>query len=98
MEIDLDKLEVVNNTEAKRFEINLGDDVAFVEYMIAGKNIIFPHTEVPEKYEGQGIARKIISVALEYAKNEGYKIQALCPVVAGYIAKNPEYQAITWGY
>ena len=98
MEIDVDKLEVVNNEEAKRFEVDLGDGIAMVEYMIAGKNMIFPHTEVPEKYEGQGIARKMVSVALEYAKNEGYKIQATCPIVSAYIAKHPEYHPITWGY
>jgi uncharacterized protein len=98
MEIDLDQLEVKNNTEAKRFEIQLGDQLAMAEYMIAGKNIIFSHTEVPPEYEGQGVANKLAKVALDYARDEGYRVQALCPFIALYVRKHEEYQSITWGY
>ena len=87
------------NLEASRFEIALDDDaVAILEYKIAGRNIIFTHTEVPVGFEGQGIAGKLAHVAMEYARSEGYKVQALCPFVAAYVRRHPEYHAITWGY
>jgi uncharacterized protein len=91
--------EVVHNPEAKRFEIALGDNkLGMVEYMRAGGNIIFTHTEVPEEFEGQGIANQLAFVALEYAKTEGFKVQAVCPFIALYVKKHKEYQSITWGY
>ena len=98
MTIDPNQLEVKNNPEAKRFEIVLDDKIALVEYMIAGKNMIFTHTEVPPEFEGMGVANKMAQVALDYAVSEGYKIQAVCPFISLYVQKHPEYQPITWGY
>lgn len=99
MDIDPKNLEVVNNEDEKRFEIKLdGGEYAFAEYMKAGKNIIFNHTEVPEAYEGQGIASKLARHALDYARDNGYKVQALCPFIHGYVQRHPEYHDITWGF
>lgn len=98
MSTELNDIEVHNNPEEKRFEVALGDKIAMVEYMIAGQNIVFTHTEVPPEFEGKGIASKMARVALEYAKTEGYKVQALCPYIAAYVQRHPEYQSITWGY
>jgi predicted GNAT family acetyltransferase len=97
MATDFENLEVVNNTEAKRFEIQLGDDIARIEYQITGHTITFTHTEVPPAFEGQGIAGKIAKVALEYAKESGYKILPLCPYVKAYIQRHPEYKSISYG-
>lgn len=91
-------MDIINNKGAMRFEADLGGKLAIIEYMLAGKNIVFTHTEVPPEFEGQGIANQLAYAALEYAQQEGYKIQALCPFVAAYIRKHPEYQPITWGY
>lgn len=89
---------VQHNPEEHRFEVSVGDDIAMVEYQRAGQNIIFTHTEVPPAFEGQGIASKMAYEALEYAKNEGLKVQALCPFVNKYVSEHPEYHSITWGY
>jgi predicted GNAT family acetyltransferase len=93
-----DEFVVVHNPDAKRFEVVLGDDVAMLEYMIAGKNIVYTHTEVPPVFEGRGIANKLAHFAMEYAKAEGLKVQAVCPFVVMYVRKHPEYHGITWGY
>jgi len=98
MTIDPNQLEVKHNPEEKRFEVVLEDKMAMVEYMMGGNNIVFTHTEVPPEFEGMGIANKMAHVALQYAKTEGYKIQALCPFIAAYVRKHPEYHSITWGY
>jgi hypothetical protein len=96
--MDTNTLEVKHNPEAKRFEIQLGDEFAMVEYMIAGNNMIFTHTEVPPAFEGQGIANRIVKFALDYAVNAGHKIHPLCPIVKLYVDRHPEYQAHSWGY
>ena len=97
MAIDFDKLEVVNNKQAKRFEVKLEDDVAVVEYQLTGSIITFTHTEVPPAYEGHGIAGKIAKVALEYAKDHNLKVLPLCPYIKAYILRHPEYKSITYG-
>jgi predicted GNAT family acetyltransferase len=95
---DPSQLEVHQNPEARRFEIELGDDTAFVDYIIEGQNIIFTHAEVPEAYEGQGIGSRLARYVLEYARTEGYRVQARCPFIAAYVERHPEYQSMTRGY
>ena len=89
---------VKHNPDENRFEVVVGDDIARIDYNRAGQNIIFTHTEVPVAFEGQGIASKMAYVAMEFAKNEGLKVQALCPFINKYVSEHPEYHSITWGY
>jgi predicted GNAT family acetyltransferase len=87
-------VEVINNTEAKRFEVTLGEDVAFAEYQLVDHGIILPHTVVPEAFEGRGVASALAKVALGYAREHGLKVIPLCPFMAGYISKHPEWHDI----
>ena len=98
MSIDPNQLEIKNNSDESRFEIVIDGKLAMVEYMIAGKNIIFTHTEVPREFEGQGVGNRMAKFVLDYAHEHGYKVQALCPFIAAYVQRHPEYQANTWGY
>ncbi|MDX9996537.1 MAG: GNAT family N-acetyltransferase [Phenylobacterium sp.] len=86
-----DELDVVNNAEAGRFEVQLGEDVAFAEYRRLASGIMFPHTEVPPAFEGKGVGSKIVRTALEWARTEGQKVMPTCPFVAGWIRKHPDY-------
>ncbi|NJR12873.1 N-acetyltransferase [bacterium] len=96
MTLNLDDLPVINNEEEKRFELHLGRQVAFVEYMIAGNNIIFTHTEVPPEFEGQGVGNKLAKYVLDDAVAHGYKIQPLCPFIGAYVRRHPDYQPHVW--
>jgi predicted GNAT family acetyltransferase len=78
--------------------VALDGHLAMVEYMEAGNNIIFNHTEVPPEFEGRGIASQIAQTALDWARDNERRVQALCPFIKGYVDKHPEYQSITWGY
>lgn len=96
MSIDLDEIEVINNEDYRRFEARLGDYFALIDYVRAGSNIVFTHTEVPQLFKGQGVASKMARTALEYAKAHELKVVPLCPFVAGYIRQHPEYQSLVW--
>ncbi len=88
-----------NNTEESRFEIHLDDgSIALVDYQIAGKNIIYTHTEVPPAHEGKGLGGQLAAYAMQYARDNGYKVQALCPFIHRYVRNHPEYHGITWGF
>ena len=92
--VDLDKLVVTNNEERKRYEIDLGGAYAYVEYILAKNLIVLSHTEVPPAFEGQGVANKVIRAALEDARDRGLPVNPLCPFVAAFIARHPEYLEI----
>lgn len=98
MDIDVDALEVVNDEKAKRYEVRVGDKVAFAQYSLAGSNIVFTHTEVPPEFEGMGIGSKLARYALDDAVERGLKIQPLCPFINSYVRRHPEYHPHAWGY
>jgi hypothetical protein len=95
VEVNANELNVNHNSAAHRFEIDLGDSTALTEYRRSDNLITFFHTEVPEAYEGQGIASKLARTALEYAKSQGLTVNPLCPFVKAYVMKHPEYKEIS---
>ena len=84
-------LEVVNNSEGGRFEVRLGEEVAFVEYRLLASGILFPHTEVPPAFEGRGVGSALVKAAMAFARERGEKVIPVCPFVSGYIVKHPEF-------
>lgn len=85
---------LTDNTEAKRFELSVDGSVAYVEYILMGKKIIFTHTEVPVKLEGKGIGSKVVLLALENIEARGLKLIPLCPFTAAYIKRHPEWERV----
>lgn len=59
------KHELIDNAAEKRYEFDLGGDLAMIEYIKAQGFIVLTHTEVPEKYEGQGIGSELTRAVLE---------------------------------
>jgi predicted GNAT family acetyltransferase len=85
---------VVHLLNDNRFEVDLGQEKAILIYMIKAELFILLHTEVPPVFEGQGIAGKMARAALEYARNEGFKVRSYCSYTTGYIERHPEFQDI----
>ena len=93
MAVNPDDLNVVNNPDKKRFEVEIDGKLALVEYIHAGTNIVFTHTEVPEEFEGMGVGAKMAKVALSFAQENNLKVQPLCPFIKSYILRHKdEYQ------
>ncbi len=97
MQIDLDSIEVVNNKEKKRFEVHIGEHMAIMDYVPAGNTIVFTHTEVPVALEGNGIGSKMAREALAYAAELELKVLPVCPYVAAFIGRHPEYRQQVFG-
>lgn len=85
-----DDLVVVMNTATHRFEVTLGDEVAFAEYRLEPDSIVFPHTVVPEAFGGMGVGGKLVQAGLAYAREHKLWVKPTCPFFHAYIAKRPE--------
>ena len=88
---DVTRLNVVKNDALRRFEIHLGDDLAFLRYAEEPGVIRLIHTEVPEQLSGRGIAGRLASFALDDARARGLRVVPSCPYVRAYIDRHPEY-------
>ena len=87
----MSELQAINNVEAGRFEIRLGDEVAFTEYRHTERGILFPHTLVPVSMEGHGIGGKLARAALDWARSQGQQVLPVCTFMAGFITRHAEY-------
>ena len=74
-----------------RFEIERNGHVAYLEYNLTGKVLQLIHSEVPEALRGHGLASELAQSALEWARQNGVKVDVICPSVAAYLEKHPEY-------
>ncbi|MFN2195756.1 MAG: GNAT family N-acetyltransferase [Anaerolineales bacterium] len=83
---------IVDNQETSQIEMQVDGLLAKIVYRRVGNVIYFIHTEVPPELEGQGIASQMARFALDSAKRQGDKVVPLCPFVAAYIKRHPEYQ------
>lgn len=86
---------LINNENAKQYELEAEGLKARIEYIIAKDNVIYlTHTEVPKPLEGKGVGSSIVKLTLEDIKSNGLQLMPLCPFVAAYIKRHPEWNEI----
>jgi uncharacterized protein len=90
MDSSHERVTVVDNAAESRYEVWVGDQMAFLTYKRGHDHINLMHTEVPEALEGQGIASALARAALSDARAHGLKVIPNCPFVAAYIRRHPE--------
>jgi len=86
---------VVNSTDRRRFEVLEGDQLAYLEYELFKDKVVFKHTEVPLGLEGRGLGGALARNALDWARTEGLRVIPVCPFVAAWIARHPDYAELT---
>lgn len=74
-----------------RFELERDGNVAYLEYALVGPVLELIHTEIPKSMGGKGVASTLVQSALDWAREHKVKIDVVCPFVAGYLKKHPEY-------
>jgi uncharacterized protein len=78
-----------------RFELEESGETAYLEFDLDSAGwITLLHTEVPEPLRGRGIAGTLAKTGLEYARDNNLKVYVVCPLVANYISKHPEFQGL----
>jgi len=55
---------------------------------------VFYHTEIDEAFGGRGLGTVLIAEALAVTRGEGLRVVAVCPMVAGFLKKHPEFDDI----
>lgn len=87
--------ELTDNAEKKQYEFHVEGYVPKIEYMKNKRGDIYlTHTEVPKELEGRGIGGQLVAKALADIDRQGLKLVPVCPFVAGYIHKHPEWMRI----
>ena len=83
---------VTDNPAERRFEITLDDTLlGHARYVDKGGRRIFVHTEIDPAFGGHGYASTLVRAALDDARAHETPIVPLCPYVAEWIERHPDY-------
>ena len=84
---------VRNNPEQHRYEAVIEGDVAgFAAYSLDEGRITFTHTEVDDRFEGQGVGSTLARSALDDVRADGSRaVQPQCAFIKAWIDKHPDY-------
>ena len=73
-----------------------GEQVAEMEIAVRDGNLTVFHTEVAEKLKGQGVASKLLTTMVAYARQKKLKVIPLCPYVLAQFKRHPDQYADIW--
>src|SRR4051812_26699409 len=87
------RIEVSDDREAERYLIAVDGELAgFAQYRDRPPDAIsFLHTEIDERFEGQGLGGRLVATALDDVRSRGLAALPFCPFVKGYIERHREY-------
>jgi uncharacterized protein len=87
--------EVVDVPERSRYELRLGGRlIGIAAYRRRDSRIVFTHTEVDASCEGRGYGSRLAAAALDDARRRGLDVVPLCPFIARYVERHPEYHEL----
>jgi predicted GNAT family acetyltransferase len=82
---------VTDNEARRRFELDLGGSVAFIDYRRAGATLYLDHAEVPVALRGHGAGGRLVRAALDRIREQGGRVVPVCPFVQAFMRDHPEY-------
>ncbi|MDT4902283.1 MAG: uncharacterized protein QOH52_299 [Pseudonocardiales bacterium] len=86
------EIKVADNPQRNRYEASVDDQPAgFAAYRREDDRIVFTHTEIDSAFEGKGVGSTLARAALDDVRRQGKIVVPLCPFVAAFIGKHPEY-------
>lgn len=90
----IEDYKLIDNKENNRYEFQIDGKIAEIDYIKSDGEIYFVHTEVPASLGGKGVGSQLAEKALEDVDRQELRLVPLCPFIAGYIKKHPEWKRI----
>jgi len=89
-------VEIKNNPERHRYEAWVGDELGGIaQYELRDESIVFVHTEVKDKYEGEGVGSALAREALDDVRRDGeLELVVECPFIKEWISRHPDYEHV----
>jgi len=85
-------IRVVDDAEAARYEIFVGDTLAgFATYRDQSGVRTVVHTEIEPEFEHRGLGDRLAHEMLDDIRRRGLRLIPRCPFVARFVATHPDY-------
>ena len=83
---------ITRNAGAQQYDVTVdGEHAGLVQYRGKEGLIAFLHTEIDDRFEGQGLGSKVAQHVLDEARANGDAVLPFCPFINEYIKRHPEY-------
>ncbi len=84
----IEDVEIIDNEFLRQFELEIGDNMARIEYSLQDRKIFLTKYEMPEDMEEQGFREIFIKAVFEEVKNREISLVPTSPEIAGFMRKN----------
>ncbi|TVS13637.1 MAG: N-acetyltransferase [Wenzhouxiangella sp.] len=78
-------------SDQQRFELEIDGNPCRLHYTLSGNIVSLDSVQVPKAVGGQGIAGRLTRHALDWARQQNLRVRPVCPYVAAWIKRHPEY-------
>jgi uncharacterized protein len=86
------EIDVRDNRSELRYEALAGGELlGQIRYRIEPGLVVLVHTDVAPAAEGRGVGSRLVERALADIRRRGLRVVPICPFVADYIRRHPEY-------
>jgi low temperature requirement protein LtrA/predicted GNAT family acetyltransferase len=89
------RIEIRDDPGNRQYTVDVdGRPAGKAEYRLRGETYLFVHTEVDPEFRGLGVANRLAQFALDDVRAQGRTLVAICPFIAAFVKRHPEYDAI----
>jgi predicted GNAT family acetyltransferase len=84
----IEDVEITDNEFLRQFELEIGDNMARIEYALQDRKIFLTKYDMSEELEDQGFRDIFIKAVFEEVRNRGISLVPTSPEIAGFMRKN----------
>ena len=84
----IEEVEITDNEFLRQFELEIGDNMARIEYALQDRKIFLTKYEMPEDLEDQGFRDIFIKAVFDEVRDRGISVMPTSPEVVGFLRKN----------
>tara|TARA_B100000795_G_scaffold263942_1_gene243768 strand:+ start:4035 stop:4334 length:300 start_codon:yes stop_codon:yes gene_type:complete len=84
----IEDVEITDNEFLRQFELEIGHNMARIEYALQDRKIFLTKYEMPEDLEEQGFRDIFIKAVFDEVRNRGISVMPTSPEVVGFLRKN----------
>ena len=84
----IEDVEITDNEFLRQFELEIGDNMARIEYSLQERKIFLTKYEMPEDLEEQGFRDIFIKAVFENIKERNISVMPTSPEVVSFLRKN----------
>jgi predicted GNAT family acetyltransferase len=84
----IEDVEITDNEFLRQFELEVGDNMARIEYALQDRKIFLTKLDMPEDMTDQGFRDIFIKAVFDEVRKRGISLVPTSPEIAGFLRKN----------